>query len=212
MVKSIQLNKLDLDKTEEKTNSEFLKDKMIREKCSVFVELLNLFMPLSREHLNYMDCCLPLISETDFFLQLNFKTVRKILSRSTLLITSEEDVLRLANAWLNYDLIGRSKFARSLLLTVRLPLLRENKLKSILKDQSLSFWKNKDCVALVNDVLDKTKKYFYKGKSSEYFTMRYCQHDRFNVLIFGGKNKKVVSKISQMKISQSVKTLRSFLH
>ena len=151
-----------------------------------------------------MDCCLPLISETDFYLQLNFKTVRKILSSSSLLVTSEEDVIQFANAWLNYDLIGRSKFARSLLLTVRLPLLRENKLKSILKDQSLSFWKNKDCVALVNKVLDKTKNHFYKGKQVNTL-QRGCHHDSFNVLIFGGKNKKPVSKISQIKISKYIK-------
>ena len=205
MIRSIQLNKLNLDKTEEKNISEYFKEKLTREECLVVVELLDLFIPLSREHLNYMDCCLPLISETNFFFQLNFETVKKILSRSTLLITSEEDVLRFANAWLNYDLIGRSKFARSLLLTVRLPLLRENKLKSILKDKSLSFWKNKDCVALINEVLNKTKKYFYKGKSSEYFTSRYCQHERFNVLVLGGKSKYAVSEISQIKISKSIK-------
>ena len=55
--------------------------------------------------------------------------VNRFLSSSELDITSEVQVLKAANAWITYDYGKRSKFSKDLLLTVRLLLLSEHKLK-----------------------------------------------------------------------------------
>ena len=50
------------------------------------------------------------------------------------------------------------------------------------------FRNNKDSLAVVNKIL-KGKFDFYRNKPSKFFTARYCGHDSFDILCFGGKRK-----------------------
>ena len=144
MIHSAQLNKLSLDHNDEKTISRNIKENSYHKDFILTFVILNLFCPLSKEHLSDMDWFCQKISKTDNFLQLDLQSLKKFLSSSKLLITSEIDVVKAANLWVNFKYRERSKFARSLLLAARLPLLNENMLRCILKNRSLSFRVNKN--------------------------------------------------------------------
>ena len=200
MILSAQLHKLSLDRNVDKMISKYIKENGCNKDFILIYMFLNLFCPFSKEHLSDMDWCCQKISKTDNFLQLDLQSLKKFLSSSKLLITSEFDVIRAAILWVNFNYRERSKFAQSLLLTVRLPLLNENVLRYFLKNKSLSFRGNNECLLLVNKILENSN-CTYEGKSIEYFKPRLCA--RFNFLTFGGKNKitkKPVRKI--MKFSK----------
>ena len=84
---------------------------------------------LAEENFKYIERCFITVSESHNFLHLDFRFLVILLSSSQLHITSEIEVMKAANAWISYDYHRRSKFAKSLLLTVRLPLLSESVLK-----------------------------------------------------------------------------------
>ena len=126
-------------------------------------------------------------SETDNFLQLKVKMQEEIISRSSLLVTTEIEVYQVVAKWINYNFKEREKFSKKLLHKTRLPLLAEKTLKKILTEKSC-FRENKDSLSVVNDIL-KGNFDFYKNKPSKFFTARYCGHDSFDILYFGGKGK-----------------------
>ena len=70
-----------------------------------------------------MDRWFSMISETDSFLQLEVNLLEEILSRSSLLVTTEIEVYQAIAKWINYNFEERVKFAKRLLHKIRLPLL-----------------------------------------------------------------------------------------
>ena len=88
------------------------------------------------------------------FLELDYETLEKILDSSDLYVSSEFEVLNAAGNWLNHNIDERSKFARKLLMKVRLPLLSEAALKFILNKHT-SFSKNSECDAILKQVLNR---------------------------------------------------------
>ena len=162
----------------------------------MFYKLSEVFCSSSEEALRYIDCCFPMVSETDNFFRLDKKLVKKILSRSSLSITSEMEVFNAADAWLMADFDERKTFVRDLLLTVRLSLLSSSVIHYILSKSS-SFKENKDCLELVNEILE-SKKNFCKHKSSAYFKTRYCAHDTFNIHVCEGKNSKTEKQANKV--------------
>ena len=114
-----------------------------------------------------------MVIETKNFLHLDFSTVAKILDNSELDIHSEVEIFNAANIWLNHNIEERSKYAKQLLLKVRLPLLSEPALEYIL-DNVLSLYKNRDWVNMLKTVLV-NKSINSQNNSHNYYTNRYCK-------------------------------------
>ena len=120
-------------------------------------------------------------------MELSFACLSKILASSELYITSELEVYHVANNWIIYKCEIRSKFAKDLLLKVRLPLLSENTLKCLLSQskvlrKSSSFHKNESSLKMIESILE-DKERFYLNKSKTYKTHRYCSNKMFNILV-----------------------------
>ena len=121
-------------------------------------------------------------------------------------------MFKAADNWLNYNILERSKFAKELLFTVRLPLLSDHALKYIINKHS-SFSKNEDCIPILKDVLD-NKKSFVRKNSNFPLTHRFCSQKSSNILICGGfdtRSHKNVGEVKQISGSnlENVKTLSS---
>ena len=84
----------------------------------------------------YIERCFSMIVETESFLELDFNTVSKILASSSLQIDSEVEIYNTSNEWLSYKIEERSKFAKQLLLRVRLNLLSDQCLKHLINFSS----------------------------------------------------------------------------
>merc|ERR1712240_202366 len=97
-----------------------------------FYNLPNLFNAL----FSYIERLFTVVSETNNFLQLNFAVIAKILSSSSLHITSEMEVFQALNYWLSHNYEERRVFASDLLLKVRLHLIPKNSLKCLLSESS----------------------------------------------------------------------------
>ena len=74
---------------------------------------------------NYVDQHFLAIAETQSFLNSRVEIVSKVLSRSSLSITSEFEVFKAANNWINNDLTKRARHSKDLLRLIRLPLLKK---------------------------------------------------------------------------------------
>ena len=98
----------------------------------------------------YIEHCFSMIVEAESFLELDYDIVSKILASSDLQIDSEVEVYNAANKWLSYYSEERSKFARKLLLKVRLNLLSDHCLKYLINDCS-SFSENVDCIKVLKN-------------------------------------------------------------
>ena len=195
------LNKVALDDSKEQKLLKSFKTQMSHEKLCLHLYLSKIFFSSSKDALVYMDCCFLIISETENFLKLEISLLEEILSRSSMLVTTEIEVYQAVNKWINHDFKERVKFAKRLLHKIRLPLLSERTLKTILTEKNC-FRENKDSLAVVNDIL-KANFYFYRNKPSKFFTARYCGHDSFDILCFGGskRTKKIIydDKILQIQ-------------
>ena len=124
-VKAIRFNKLYLNKNAVSTICTILKEKLqIKNAASVYqsVNLFN-FSSLQSSILSYIQRCFTILSDNEKLLELEFSLVIKILSSSELLITSEIEVFKYADRWLNHNIEERSKYAKDLLLKVRFHLL-----------------------------------------------------------------------------------------
>ena len=143
------------------------------------------FAELAKTTLCYIERCFAIACETKNFLQLDFTTVAKILASSELHIDSELQVLNAADKWVRYHYKERSKFAKELLLKVRLPLLSNHVLCSILSRSRLSFNRTNECLHLLKQVSHNSKM-FYEYKSKGFCSSRYCTNNMFNIVISGG--------------------------
>ena len=179
----------------------------------MFLQLAKLFKlsSLSKIALCYTERCFAKVSETQNFLELHFNLVAKILASSELSVHSELEVFNAANNWLQHNSKERSKFAKQLLLKVRLPLLSDHALKYILNERS-PFTEDNKCVDILKETLD-SKENLFRNKSSKYYKSRYCSQNKFNILICGGDNNgfKAVSNVTQIDGSylNNVKVLPS---
>ena len=102
----------------------------------------------------YFERWFTLFAETNCFLELDYAFLYKLLSSSNLRITSEIEVFDAVEAWIGHKLEERSKYAKSLLMQVRFPLLSDSALKYILNKES-SFKQVEECRTITNDVLNK---------------------------------------------------------
>ena len=124
------------------------------------------------------------VSKTKNFLELDFSFVHKVLSDSSLNVTSELEVLKAADAWFTYMSKERMNFGRRLFLQVRYPLFSLPALEKVL-GASLFFQTTKEGTLLKQEILQ-DKEGFYESKPVEYFTSRHCDQDMFDLLVLGG--------------------------
>ena len=183
-VHSIKSNKLLKSEDLDIKVFNYLKGKITIENVFTFYVFADTFKlnNLSKITLRYIQRCFTMTTDTENFLNLEFRSVGKIISSSELNITSELEIFRVVQAWISYNKEERSKYSKDLLLKVRIPLLSENELKYINK---LSFDKNKYLHTLTNDLL-KQGCFHFDEKSPAYFTNRHCTQSEFNILLCCG--------------------------
>ena len=140
-----------------------------------------------------------MVVDTPNFVELNYSLVAKILGSSDLHVDSEIEVLFAGNKWLSKNFDERRKSGKDLLLKVRLPLLSDPALNSVL-NKSLSLFEINECVAVIKEVLGKNESIF-QNKSNSYYINRYCNQKMFNILICGGianKHRDIANKVTQI--------------
>ena len=151
---------------------------------------------LSKFTLPFIERCFPMVAESDNFLELQFKSVAKILSNSALNIDSELQVYNAAYSWLCHNITERRKYARNMLLKIRLSLLSTPVLNSLLDNNSCLIDEFADSIKSV--LIDEGD--FNTNKFTT--TSRYCNQNNFNILVCGGEDTnthKVVSDVYSIK-------------
>ena len=179
-------------------NKALLKDGVIFEKSNFFdnkVSVKNVTLlytlakvfnlsRLAETTLSYIQRCFSMVVETQSFLELNFELVAKILSSSEINIHSEVEVYNAAISWLKYKINDRSKYAKQLLLAVRLPLLSDCAVNGVVNSTS-SFIQNDEFAHVLKEIIAR-KDHFFKNKRNVYYKTRYCSQEKFHTLIFCG--------------------------
>ena len=152
------------------------------------------FIPsLYKTTFSFIERWFPMVIETKNFLELEKSLVSKILASSGLQIDSEVEVYNAANQWLAHDIEERIKYAKQLLLKVRLNLLSEQCLKYLINDFS---WisTNDDCLKVL-----KNRDIFYQNDSAIYNKSRHCNQNMFNILVCGGRGITENKSVNQVK-------------
>ena len=155
------------------------------ESSITFYQLLNFVrLPnLGKITKSYIQRCFGMVAETEKFLELDYKFVDEILSSSQLDITSELEVVHASLDWVYYNPMERVKYAKDLLLKIRLPLLTDDQLDFVLYEFS-SFSDNKECLHLVEQISANKKLVNWKDLKFS-CTTRHCNQNKFDILAFG---------------------------
>ena len=139
---------------------------------------------MSKNSLCFIERCFPMVAESQSFVELDFIHVKELISSSGLNVDSELQVYNATDGWLFHKVTERSKYAKHILLKIRLSLLTVPALNFILGKMS-SFTSNADCVGIIKDVLENKKEPHSNNPSN---ISRYCNQDKFNIIICGGSN------------------------
>ena len=131
----------------------------------------------------YIERCFVGVAETKNFLEIDDLLIARIMASSRLELTSEMEVFYAIDSWTSYNTQQRSKHAKYIFSKFRFHLLSDDTLKHII-EKSQFFSENKKCEALSKAVFHKND-YFQKDKLSSFYTHRYCDQDKFNVVLCG---------------------------
>ena len=153
-----------------------------------FFQLIKIFhLPsLKKEAINYIERCFTALVEEKSFLEISFNCLKEILLSSELYVTSELEIYKFAEKWLNHSIEEREQHAKHVLRAVRLNLLSKDTLRCLLNDPSC-FSKIKECVAVIDEFL-REKGVCNEHRSKINRTSRYCSQKHFNMLVCGGIN------------------------
>ena len=184
----LKCNKLTLKKDFQIKICEQIQDEINTQNVTTFFQLSEVFnlTDVSKSTFNYIDRWFTVVVESKNFLELEYTIVAKLLASSQLTIDSEVEVVRAANKWLSHNIEERCDFAKYLLLKIRLPLLSDHALKHTIIEPS-SFSRNKDCIAVLEDVLN-NKENFVRKSSNLLCTYRYCNQQNSNIFMCGGRS------------------------
>ena len=116
---------------------------------------------------------------------LSFDLFVRILSSSDLNITSELEVAKAVNSWIEHDPESRSKLTIDLVKTIRLPLLSTAALNTLLNAETFSKCAESKRVIL-KAISDKTVQNL--DPSSVDCRVRHCAQDNFEVALCGNKS------------------------
>ena len=129
-----------------------------------------------------MERCFSAVADTNNFLELDYSLARKIFSN--LSVSLEVEVYNAVDAWIRHKAEGRIKFAEDLLSKVRLPLLSDRALSSVLKNSIFSEVSECKVIKKFKKVRG-SKENIFRNKPTTYYTNRCCEQNMFNVLFFG---------------------------
>ena len=163
----------------------YLESKVNIRNAASYYELTGLFslQKLTKKLQNYLELHFTTVAETTGFLDLDFALVKKILSSSSLKITSELEVFNAVDAWVNYKKNERKKHAKDLFFKVRLPLLSDTALNYVL--HKTSSFKEIDEMRLINYDVPQIKEMFFQNNSSICLRTRHNIQNMFNILVYG---------------------------
>ena len=142
------------------------------------------FDELSQPVLCYIERFFVLESKNKNFLELDLTMFKKIIANSSLDIDSELEVVKVVDNWVRYNFEERRKFASRLLSKVRLNLLSDSAIASILKSK-MSFKKINGCVSTLKEGLDKRAN-LHQDKLTNSRLSRHCDKNKFDLMISGG--------------------------
>ena len=130
-----------LDEINENKVHQFIVSEVNVVNCLVFYYFSNVFnhSVTGKALAGLVQSCFSMFAETNNFLELDFITVRKILSSNQLKIDTELQVFNAADSWLCHDITKRSKHAKDILCKVRLPLLSAAALKQTLDKRFFAY-------------------------------------------------------------------------
>ena len=207
IISSLKICKLFLNDEVDSQIYKCIEDKINVNNVATLFNLSQLYhlSSLIKPSLCFIERCFSTIADSQIFLELNFVTVRKILSSSELNIDSELQVFNAAYSWLSH-IKERSKYEKVLLMKIRLPLLSDSALDFIIRKNSC-FTISSECVGIIRNVLEK-KKGLYFNKFSN--ISRYCSQENFNVVTCGGHDRnanRLVNNVYRMNKKNSVTIL-----
>ena len=193
-----RFNKFSLNKRAFNIICTILKEKLqIKNAASVY-KFVNLFNSSSLKNStnSYIERFFTILIDNDMFLELEYTFISKILASSELLITSEIEVFKVANRWLNHNFEERSKYAEDIFLKVRLHLLSTLTIRHLLNESK--YFKKHGCVKFLSKIIHCKVKFFFKS-SRNFHTSRFCNQNYSKLLICGGFNSeryKICNKVS----------------
>ena len=133
LMRLLKTNKLLLNDSIQHITAGNIKDKINFANASTHYQLSAIFniRIIAKMTSDYIQRCFTKIAETENFLQLDVVFLNKILSSSQLSVSSELDVFRAVNQWLECGGSDRHRFAKDLFLKVRFPLLPDRVLRNL---------------------------------------------------------------------------------
>ena len=184
MLSSLKEDNVLLNNDLEKEFNNRIEDEINFNNAVAIYKLLQTFKTLSLPNASvlYIERCFPYIVDCKSFLELDYISLAKILSSNELNIDSELEVYNAIVSWLGHNK-ERSKYAKSLLLKIRLSLLSLPALKYI-----------SDKVSCVIDDCSFTKELFpakndWSHAKSLKTASRYCNQNKFNIIVSVGRQK-----------------------
>ena len=212
----MERNKLVLNNNFDNKMSEHIGEKVVIKNILAIHQLARKFaiQTLYRYTFNYLERSFTMLVENPHFVALDYVVMEKLLASSGLNVTSELEVYNAANKWLSYIVAERKIFAYELLLKVRLQLVSEHALKYLLNNASV-FTSLDVCVAKLKETSE-LKNVSIQNKRSVKYTHRFCDQNKFKILICGGKHdvtRKPVKRVHQIDGSNlnNLKVLPSML-
>ena len=168
----------------ENKNFKQIEMKLRNSNVATFYQISSIFnfSELVKFSLRYIERCFPMVCKNINLNNLSLVLIAKIISSSELNIDSEKELINAIDSWISYDFEKRSKFASRLLSKVRLNLLSNGALNSML-DSDVCFNRIDDCVAILNDVLN-------NKISFQNITSRYCSQNMYSIILCGGYENK----------------------
>ena len=162
-----------------------IKDKVNVRNVSMYYQIANLFQStkLVKKSMSYIERCFTLVCKHAVFLELDFNLIAKIISSSELKVDSELEVLTAVEDWLSFKYQDRITHANYLLSKIRLHLLSDHCLKSILGGPT-SFAKVDNCVKMLREVSKNSNTVF---QQKPICSSRFCSQENFGISFSGGK-------------------------
>ena len=133
------------------------------------------------EVLRHIEKWFCLILGNNHHLELPFNKVKRICSTPGLKVTSELEVLSFADSWVKHNSNERSKFAKELLSSIRLPLLSIAALKQVLQNKN-AFSNCKKCQNSIKNVIENRRQGLFDPNAIEYQN-RYHKKDSYHLLV-----------------------------
>ena len=162
------------------------KTRIVPQNVATYYRVAKIFQlsNLSESAAKYIQRWFTTFSETDNFLELDFHSLKMIISSSELHITSEIEVFNAVDAWISHDFSERNKHSKHLLSKVRLSLLSKHALEYIL-EKNLSIKMNEECRKLIKEGFKQNKMSFNPGFTAKKLETRYCNQNYFDIFHCG---------------------------